>query len=138
VADDAFRLFCATLSELPNDGATVRTLVASKARHDALAAFWALKAGEYDLTSEESIKAQEQATKHAARAERLAVTALDVSQRIAILKAKTRKTDGPAWFEADGVSSEDDLTTGDGVPKCAESHRTQDALDDTHPVEVKS
>jgi len=89
VALDAERLFGATLRELPSDGPTVRQLVALYARHAALAAFWSAQASTVGLGSPEGIDAQEQATKHGTRAERLAVTMLDVATRIASAKPKS-------------------------------------------------
>ena len=83
VARDAARVFSATLRELPNDGAVVRQLCASYSRHTALAAFWSARAGEAGLGTDEGIKAQEHASKNAQRAERLAVTMLDVASKLA-------------------------------------------------------
>lgn len=83
VARDAARLFSVTLAELPNDGPTVRQLVALFARHTALGSFWTQRAAVAGLGTDEGIKAQEQATKHGQRAERVAVTMLDVARSLA-------------------------------------------------------
>lgn len=83
LARDAERLFSATLRELPSDGSTVRQLTGLFARHTALAGFWSAKASAAGLASPEGIEAADQATKHGVRAERLAVTMLDVSTRLA-------------------------------------------------------
>lgn len=83
VAADAWRLYCATVRELPNDGPTVRGLVALQARHQALAAFWAAQTVAEGLATPEGIAAADQATKHGQRAERLVVTALDIATRLA-------------------------------------------------------
>jgi hypothetical protein len=90
VAEDAWRIFSATIRELPSDGATVRGLVAAGARHQALAAFWNAQAIERGLATDEGVAAQEQATKHDTRAERLAVTALDIATRLANADAKSK------------------------------------------------
>lgn len=63
----------------------VRGLVAQRARHEALAGFWTAKAAELGLESEAGLLATEQATKHGQRAERLAVTALDMAVKFAQL-----------------------------------------------------
>ena len=68
---------------MPSDGSTVRGLLALRARHEALAGFWHAKAGELGLTSDAGIAAADQALKHGTRAERLAVTALDVATKLA-------------------------------------------------------
>lgn len=88
VARDAWRLYLASLSELPDDGPTVRGLVAMKARHEALAGFWFAQAAAAGLGTPEGIAAGEQATKHGQRAERLAVTALDVASKLATARRK--------------------------------------------------
>lgn len=83
VAEDAWRLFSAAIREMPSDGATVRGLIAMKARHDALAGFWTAQAVDLGLATAKGIEAQELATKHGVRAERLAVTALDIATKLA-------------------------------------------------------
>lgn len=88
VSDDAWKLFSAAIREMPSDGATVRSLVAIKARHEALMAFWCTEAARVGLATPEGIAAQDQATKHGMRAERLAVSAIDIATRLARSKAK--------------------------------------------------
>lgn len=83
VSDDTWRLFAAGIREMPHDGPTVRGMLALKCRHEALAAFWSVKAGEFGLTTPDGIAAQQQASQHGQRAERLAVTAIDISTRLA-------------------------------------------------------
>lgn len=83
VAEDAWRLFCGALRELPHDGQNVRSLVMRKARHEAMSAYWSAKASLLGLDSPEGIKAEERATEHGQRAERLTVTAIDVATRLA-------------------------------------------------------
>lgn len=74
---------------MPNDGPTVRGLLAAKCRHEALAGFWTARSVELGLSSDGGIAAQHEATEHGRRAERLAVTALDIACRIA--KAENAK-----------------------------------------------
>ena len=83
VADDAWRTYCATLRELPHDGAIVRGLAALHARHTAVGAFWAAHAAAVGLSTSEGKAADDQATKHGQRQERLAVTLLDASRAMA-------------------------------------------------------
>jgi len=83
VAADAWKDYCATLRQLPSDGPMVRGLVALKARHLALAAYFHGLGAERGLSTEEGMAALEMASKHGQRAERLAVTALDVATKLA-------------------------------------------------------
>lgn len=87
VAQDAWRLFAAAVREMPSDGPTVRGLLVMRVRHEALAAFWSNRAAAVGLTTDAGIAAQDQATKHGQRAERLAVTALDVATKLATKRA---------------------------------------------------
>ena len=99
VAADAWKLYAAALREMPDDGPTVRGLVALRARHEVLAAFWHHHAAVVGLVTPEGIAAQEQATKHGQRAERLAVTALDVASKLAAAKrARTDDNDDMPWL----------------------------------------
>lgn len=96
VARQAYRLYCALLRELPSDGPSVRMLAALQARHAALAAFFTDRAAEVGLDTPEGMAALERASKDGQRAERLAVTALDVSTKLASAnKGKAR----PAWMD---------------------------------------
>jgi len=90
VAADAFRTYGAELRELPHDGPIVRSLCAQHAHHVALAAFWAAQAFDRVLGTPESIAAEERAKLHGQRAERLAVTLLDVAGRMATSTKDTR------------------------------------------------
>ena len=83
VADDAWRSYCAAIRELPSDGAIVRGLAALKGRHEALAAYWSAQAAGLGLATDPGIRAQDQATKHGQRVERLTVTLLDIATRLA-------------------------------------------------------
>lgn len=82
VARQAFRLYCALLRELPSDGPSVRTLAALQARHAALAAFETDRAAELGFETEAGQAALERATKHGQRAERLAVTTIDIATKL--------------------------------------------------------
>lgn len=79
----AYRYFRSFLRDLPIDSATTRALTAQRARAAALADFYGLRAAELELTSPEALKAAEQAAKWCQRAERLAVTTLDIATRLA-------------------------------------------------------
>lgn len=105
VAADATRLFLRHLAELPNDGATVRSLVGLCSRHAALAAFYTAKADAAGLESERGIALAELASKHGMRVERLSVTAYDLSVKLA---AKVRPEDlGPVPWLAPDPPTED-------------------------------
>lgn len=80
---EAYRLYRAFMRDLPCDCASVRQLVAQRARAAAFSAYYANKAGELGLTSELGMQANAEALKWDARAERLAVTSLDVSTKLA-------------------------------------------------------
>jgi len=97
VARDADRLFAETMKELPSDGPTARQLAALYCRHAALAGFWTAKASVAGLGTAEGIAAQEHASKHGQRAERLSVTMLDVATRLA--KARPLTAADEPWFE---------------------------------------
>ncbi len=83
VALDAHRVYVATLETLPNDSATVQTIVALHARHAALAAFYSGRSTELGLESESAVAAGLLGIKHGEFAHRTLVTALDVSTRLA-------------------------------------------------------
>lgn len=79
----AYRLYRAFLADLPTDCASVRSLVAQRARAVALADAYARRAAELGLESTNGMAAASEALKWDARAERLAVTSLDVSSKLA-------------------------------------------------------
>lgn len=88
----AHRLFRAFLADMPVDCANVRSLVAQRARAAALADAYALRGAELGLDTTEGGKALSEALKWDQRAERLAVTALDVATKLAV-QAKRRHID---------------------------------------------
>lgn len=83
VAGDAARLFTAALRDMPSDGSAVRVLLGSWASHAALQGHFTRRATSLGIETPEALAAAEIASKHGIRAERLIVTALDVSTRLA-------------------------------------------------------
>lgn len=83
VMKDANRLFGETMLTLPSDDPTTRQLCALYCRHASMASFWSAQASVAGLGTDEGIAASEQATKHGQRAERVAVTMLDVARTMA-------------------------------------------------------
>ncbi len=98
VAREAFRLYLAVLRDMPSDGASVRMLVALQARHAAIAAFFTDRAAFLGLDGPEGTAALDIAAKHGQRAERLAVTSLDVSTRL------TKASDRDPVIDIDAVN----------------------------------
>jgi len=88
-------LYSSLMRSLPCQAVPVRSLVALQARHTALCAYWTEWAVNVGLDSEQGIAALERASKDGARAERLAVTSLDIATRLA--KAAPRR--GPTTIE---------------------------------------
>ena len=82
VGRDAWRVYLATLRAMPNDEAPVRSLVALHARHVAVAAFFTDRAAHVGLDSREGLAFLEVASHHGQRAERTAVTALDIATKL--------------------------------------------------------
>lgn len=108
VVEDAYKIFRESLAELPHDGVTVRELVARKARHAALESFWSARAIA-QIGTPEGIEAEERATLHGQRAERLAVTALDIASRL--VAARPAPATWPTWTPPprdDGQRDQDD------------------------------
>ena len=91
LAREAWRVYTALLAELPHTGAQVSSLVASRARSAVLSARYAARAAELGLDTEEGQRALTLSMQLDQRAERLAVTALDISTRLAVA-ARTRTT----------------------------------------------
>ena len=86
VARDAQRAFRGAMRELPHDGQFARSLAALYGRHLAASAFYAARSDEAGPATGEGIRLADLALKHGARAERLAISALDVASTLA--KAK--------------------------------------------------
>lgn len=89
LASEAYSLAKAFLAELPSDGPGVRALVVARARATVMAARFAHRAWELGPDTLEGAKATETSLKYDQRAERLAVTSLDIATRLA-----RRKPDG--------------------------------------------
>lgn len=83
VGSDAWRVYLATLRAMPSDEAPVRSLVALHARHVAVAGFFTHRAAEAGLDTKEGLAFLDVASHHGQRAERTAVTALDVATKLA-------------------------------------------------------
>lgn len=80
---DSASLFRAQLAELPNTGAIVSTVVAEGSRSAVLSAYCAARALEVGIETEKGGRLLELSVKLGQRAERTAVTAYDLSQRLA-------------------------------------------------------
>lgn len=83
VGGDAWRVYLATLRAMPSDAAPVRSLVALHARHVAVAGYFTNRAAAIGLDTKEGLAFLEIASHHGQRAERTAVTALDVATKLA-------------------------------------------------------
>jgi hypothetical protein len=83
VARDSLRLFNGAMRDLPTDGQLVRCLGALYSRHASVSAYFNAKADEAGLASDAAQKLLDVALRHGQRAERLAVTMLDVSTKLA-------------------------------------------------------
>lgn len=98
VQRDAWRVYLATLRALPSDAAPVRSLVALHARHVAVAGYFTDLGAEKGLDTPEGLACLDIASKHGQRAERLAVTALDIATKLAV---SDRGKSAPApWLES--------------------------------------
>lgn len=86
-------LYSSLMRSMPCQAVQVRSLVALQARHTALCAYWTEYAVRVGLDSEDGIAALERASKDGARAERLAVTSLDVATKLAKTAPKAK-----AWW----------------------------------------
>jgi hypothetical protein len=84
----AYRLFRAFLSDMPVDCASVRSLVAQRARAAALADRYAMLGMQAGEATEAGTAALAEALKWDARAERLAVTSLDIATKLAVVARK--------------------------------------------------
>lgn len=84
VASSAAATYRAHIQELPNQGSMVSSLVSLASRHEALSAYFHSVAAKAGLGTTEGVAALTEASKHGQRAERLLVTALDVSKALAL------------------------------------------------------
>lgn len=97
LGNEAAVLFRAFMADLPCDAASVRQLVAARARAAVLSARYSRVAAQSGLDTPEGSQAASEALKWDARAERLAVTSMDVSVRLAKV-AKGTPVDATPWF----------------------------------------
>lgn len=88
VAKDAARVFGHVLRALPSDAAPVRALLAIYARHQALHAFYTVRATEAGLDTPEGLKLLEVADRQSQRAERVLVTVHDLARVHAAPRSK--------------------------------------------------
>lgn len=96
IAGDAGSLFRAWLAELPHDGPTVSAIVAEGSRSAVLSAHLAARALEVGLETAKGRALLELSVKLGQRAERTAVTAYDLSQRLAEAEHGTPARPGTA------------------------------------------
>jgi hypothetical protein len=87
----AYRLFRVYLADLPVDCASVRSLVQQRARAAVLADVYAARGAKLGFETAEGTAALGEAHKWCQRAERLAVTSLDVATKLAGPAGKRRK-----------------------------------------------
>lgn len=81
LANEAQYLFRCLMRDMPVDGAGVSALVASRARATVLAAWFAAESARVGMTSDRGMKLLDTSMKLDARAERLAVTAIELAGR---------------------------------------------------------
>jgi hypothetical protein len=89
----AHRLYRAFLSDLPVDCASVRSLVAQRARAAALADRYAIRGAELGETTPEGLAMMEQSRLWDLRAERLSVTSLDLANKLMVVALKRKPDD---------------------------------------------
>lgn len=93
IARDAERLFAEVVRELPDDGAIVRQIAALFARHTAVAAWFSARASLLGLATAKGRRALDESLRHGQRAERCAVTLIDLAGRLATSKRTGRGHD---------------------------------------------
>jgi hypothetical protein len=98
VSRDARRVFGHVLASLPSDAPPVRALLAVYARHQALHAFYTLKAEALGLDTEAGLAMLAVADRQSQRAERVLVTCHDLARVHA--ESKARAGDPHAAFRA--------------------------------------
>lgn len=100
VARDARRVFGHVLASLPSDAPPVRALLSIYARHQALHAYYTVRAEALGLDTPEGLRLLEVADRQSQRAERVLVTCHDLA-RVHAATAKDRgdPTAPPVGFE---------------------------------------
>ena len=96
LARESWLTFQAMLKELPHTGAQVSALVAARARSTTLSARYAARAAELGLDTDEGMRALTLSMQLDARAERLAVTSLDIATKLAAADRKRKPGDAHA------------------------------------------
>jgi hypothetical protein len=100
VARDARRVFGHVLASLPSDAPPVRALLSVYSRHQALNAYYTLKAEAVGLDTEAGLAFLAVADRQSQRAERTLVTAHDLARVHAEQQAKRKAAAGvPVGFE---------------------------------------
>lgn len=89
LARDTTSIYFALLRQLPDDGPQVRPLVAERARSIVLSGYYANRAAEVGLDTDAGRAALELSMKLGQRAERTAISALDIATKLASAKPKT-------------------------------------------------
>ncbi len=100
VARDARRVFGHVLRSLPSDAPPVRALLAVYARHQALHAYYTVRAEAAGLDTPEGLKLLEVADRQSQRAERVLVTCHDLARVHAELAAKSDRDAHSSLFAA--------------------------------------
>jgi hypothetical protein len=106
VARDARRVFSHVLASLPSDAPPVRALLGIYARHQALHAFFTIKAETLGLDSEEGLALLVVADRQSQRAERVLVTCHDLARVHASRRPADALSPHAALVEA--LSNEDE------------------------------
>ncbi len=105
VARDARRVFGHVLASLPSDAPPVRALLSIYSRHQALHAYYTVRAEALGLDTSEGLKLLEVADRQSQRAERVLVTVHDLARVHAAASKDRKATDVPIGFEpAEGSS----------------------------------
>ena len=98
LARESWTLYLALSRELPFTGAQVSSLTAARARWTVLSSYYTARAAEVGLGSVEGKELLDLALKLDVRAERLAISAADISVRMARAKPPEPKGHVPIWL----------------------------------------
>jgi hypothetical protein len=101
-------IYTALLRALPHDGPAVRQLVAAQSRHAWMATTFTDAARTAGLTTPAGLKLAEAARAHDLCAQRLSVTAFDLSTRAALATAKAGHAMPTSWFAPEPEATPDD------------------------------
>ena len=115
VARDARRVFGQVLAALPSDAAPVRALLAVYARHQALHAYYTVRAEAEGLDTPRGLELLAVADRQSQRAERVLVTCHDLARVHA--EARASEGDGmPAWVAAATARIDEAIAAKKGEP----------------------